>query len=138
MFKAELSKQLMINILDEVGSLSDVTKTLTGAEINMLALCVYEVEGNVAIMLVTDDNNGAKSLLESCDYNVVEEEVILLEVPNQTGALQVVTDKFRESDINMRLLYGSVSEDNDKSMVVIIAEDNLDAMMVIKTEIERG
>lgn len=138
MYKADLNRQLMIRTDNEVGSLSEVTAIITQAEINLLALCAYEVSGNVAIMLVTDDNNGAKNLLVKSGYHVEEEEVILLKVPNTPGSLQVIIDKFRESGINMHLLYGSASYDNESSLVVIIAEDNLDAMMVIKTEIERG
>jgi len=138
MFAVHLHKQLMISIDDKVGSLSEITSIMTLGEINIVALCAYEVEGRVMIMIVADDHNGAKQLLEQSDYNIAEEEVIVLEVPNKPGALQVITDKFRDSGINLRLLYGSVSPEMDKSVVVIITEDNLDAMLVIKTEIERG
>ncbi len=138
MFKAEINRQLMIRADNEVGSLSELTSIMTRAQINLLALCAYEVEGNVAIMFVTDDNNDARKLLQEKGYHVEEEEVILVDVPNQPGALQVIVDKFRESGINMRLLYGSTGQNAKHSTVVIIAEDNLDAMMMIKTELERG
>ena len=127
----------MIRSSNDVGSLSEVTNIITIEKINIIALCAYELGGHVAIMIVTDDNNMAKDLLENSGYEVVEEEVILFEILNKTGMIQIVTDKFREAGINMKLLYGSVTSDTEKGCLVIITDDNLNAMMLIKTEMER-
>jgi hypothetical protein len=89
-------------------------------------------------MFVTDDNNGAKRLLESHNINVREEEVILLSVDNKPGVLRTVTDKMAESGINLRLMYGSVDPNAEVARLVLVAENNLDVMMLIKTELERS
>jgi len=136
--RAELSRQLMINVSNEVGSLAEILDVISAEGINLIALCAYEAEGTAAIMFVADDNNAAKKLLEKQGYQVVQEEVILLSLENKPGALKMVTDHFAEAGVDLRLAYGSVDNDVERSKLVIIAKDNLDAMMVIKTLLERG
>ena len=137
MINAELSKQLMILVNNAVGSLAEVTSVVSSSGINLIALCAYEVEGKVAIMVVTADNNESKKLLEKQGFAVQEQEVILLTIANKPGALQRVTDLLAESGISLSLIYGSVDEKSESSRIIIIAEDNMDAMVIIKTLIER-
>src|SRR5690242_1072686 len=100
MIKAELDRQLMIRLKDTPGALSEITSVISHAGINMLALCAYALEGVAAIMFVTEDNNGAKQLLEKMGFNVQEEEVVLLTLDNKPGALQRVLDKIAEANVD--------------------------------------
>ena len=91
----------------------------------------------MAVMFVTSDNNEAKRLLAAKGYDVQEEEVILLSIDNKPGAFQRVTDKIAEAGIDLILVYGSVDESAEVNRSVIISNNNLDMMMIIKTELER-
>ena len=137
MIKAQLNRQLMIQLKDATGTLAEVTSVISASGINILALCAYAVEETVAIMFVTQDNNAAKQILEAKGYDIVEEEVLLLSVENKPGALQGVTDKLAEAGIDLNLIYGSVDKSADMCKIVMIAQDNLSAMMVIKNEFGR-
>ena len=110
MIKAELARQLMVRGDNEIGMLAQITRVISKSEINLVALCAYSIGSNVAVMFVTDDNNEAKRLLTAKGYDIQEEEVILLSVDNQPGALQRVTDKIAEAGIDLTLVYGSVDE----------------------------
>jgi len=138
MIKAELSKQLMIRLPSKVGSLAHVTSAISSNGINMIALCAYEIGEMVSIMFVTTDNNGAKQLLEKQGVNVREEEVVILNIDNKPGALQRVTDKLAEAGIDLHLMYGSANADAQSCSIILISKNNLDVMMVIKTELERS
>ena len=138
MIKAELSKQLMIRLHSKVGSLAQVTSAISSHGINMMALCAYEIDEMVCIMFVTDDNNGAKQLLEKQGVNVREEEIVMLRIDNKPGALQHVTDKIAEAGINLTLMYGSADPGAETCSIVLISKNNLDVMMLIKTELERS
>ena len=89
-------------------------------------------------MFVTDDNNSAKKLLESHNVNVQEEEVILLSIDNKPGVLRAVTDKMAATGIDLTLMYGSVDPGAEVARLVLVAKNNLDVMMLIKTELERS
>ena len=137
MVRADFNRQLMISIHNSVGSLAEVTNAISAYGINFVALCAYAVDNKVAIMFVTEDNNEAKRLLEEKGFIVNEEEVILLSVDNKPGALQMVTDRLAEAGVDLKLVYGSVEKEAAVSRIVLIADDNLEAMMIIKTLIER-
>lgn len=138
MIHAELGRQLMIRLDNKIGSLAEVTSVIAASGINLIAICAYEAGGMVAAMFVTEDNNGSRALLEDRGITVQEEEVILLTVGHKPGALQRVTEKIAEAGIDLNLLYGSVEKDGKKTRLVMISRNNLDVMMLIKTELERG
>ncbi len=138
MVKAEMNKQLMVYVHNEVGTLLEITSVISSAGINLLALCAYEIANQVAIMFVTDDNNEAKRLLEANNISVQEEEIILLSLDNKPGALKAITDKIAECEIDLTLIYGGVDKDSSVSQLVLISKHNLDLMMIIKTEMERS
>ena len=138
MIKAVLEKQLMIQVDNDVGMLASVTSIITSTGINLLANCAYAVDNKAAFMFVTDDNNGARKLLETNNIKVQEEEVILLSIDNKPGVLRAVTDKMAEAGINLTLMYGSVDPGAEIARLVMVSKNNLDVMMLIKTELERS
>ena len=137
MVRADFARQLMISIHNSVGSLAEVTNAISAYGINFVAICAYAVGDQVAVMFVTEDNNESKRLLQEKGFIVSEEEVILLSVDNKPGALQMVTNRLAEAEIDLKLIYGSVEKESEVSRIVLIADDNLEAMMIIKTLIER-
>jgi hypothetical protein len=138
MIKAVLERQLMISVSNDVGVLAAVTSVITSTGINLLANCAYAIDNKAAFMFVTDDNNSAKKLLESHNVNVQEEEVIVLSIDNKPGVLRTVTDKIAEAGIDLTLMYGSVDPNAEIARIVMVAKNNLDVMMLIKTELERS
>lgn len=138
MIKAELDRQLMIHLKDTAGTLAEVLSVVSSSGINIIALCAYAIDGMVAIMFVSEDNNAAKSLLEKKGFDVQEEEVVLLTLDNRPGALQEVTNKIAEAGIDLTLMYGSADKDAEQSPIVLISRNNLDVMMLIKMEMERS
>ena len=132
MVRVQLNRQLMIRTSNEIGSLAEVTNCVSKSGINMIALCAYAIEDTVAIMFVTEDNNAAKQILEKEGHEIVEEEVLLLSVDNKPGALQRITDKLAQEGLDLRLIYGSVEETAQTSKIVMIAQDNMEAMMIIR------
>ena|SRR3989338_3528365 len=138
MIKAVLERQLMISVSNDVGMLAAVTSVITSTGINLLANCAYAVDDKAAFMFITDDNNSAKKLLQSHNVNVQEEEVIVLAIDNKPGVLRMVTDKIAEAGIDLTLMYGSVDPNAEVARIVMVAKNNLDVMMMIKTELERS
>ena len=64
--------------------------------------------------------------------------MILLSIDNKSGVLRAVTDKMAEAGIDLTLMYGSVDPGAEVARIILIAENNLDVMMLIKTELERS
>lgn len=138
MIKAELDRQLMVSAPNEVGMVAAVTSAIAAAGINLVATCAYALGEKAAFMLVTDDNNEAKHLLESNNFDVREEEVVLLSIDNHPGVLRRVTDKIAEAGIDLTLMYGSVDPSAEVARLVFVSDNNLDMVTLIKTELERS
>ena len=132
MAEAVMGKQLIITVNNEVGALAEVSSVLAGAGINVIAVCAYAVENKGVIMFVSEDNARAEQLLKAKKYDVREEEVIMLSLPNKPGSLQAVTEKIADASIDLTLLYGSVAEKGKLSRLVMISEDNNAVMMALQ------
>ncbi len=137
MVKAELDRQLMVFVDNKVGTLAEITHIIAASSINLIAICAYAVDNNVAIMISTEDNNESRSILEESGYSVQEEEIVLLTIDNKPGALQQVTEKIAEAGIDLALIYGSTDPNAEFTRLVFISQNNLDVMALIKTELER-
>jgi len=133
MTDAILSTQLMINVNNKVGTVAEVSSTISASGINLIAVCAYAIDNNGFIMFVTEDNKKAKKLLIDKKYDVREEEVVLLNIDNKPGALHAVTQRIADCGIDLTLLYGSVERKGKKSQVVLISENNNAVLAAIKT-----
>ncbi len=134
MYKAELYKQLMIYVNNEVGKLAEVTRVISASGINLIAVCAYAVDNTGVIMFVTEDNEKAKKLLKTKKYDVREEEVVLISVQNKPGALELITKKIAEEGIDLTLLYGSVENKGKSSRIVLISENNDAVLMALESK----
>jgi len=132
MTDAVLDKQLIITVNNKVGTLADITSVISSSGINLIALCAYAVDNTGFIMFVSEDNSRAKRLLKAKNYNVREEEVILLSLDNKPGALQRITQKIAEAGIDLTLIYGSVDKKGKTTRLVLISENNKAALAMIK------
>lgn len=133
MTEAILSTQLMINVNNKVGTVAEVSSTVSASGINLVAFCAYAVDNNGFIMFVTENNKRAKKLLLDKKYDVREEEIVLLNIDNKPGALHTVTQRIADCGIDLTLIYGTVERKGKKSQVVLIAENNNAVLAAIKT-----
>ena len=138
MVKAEIDRQLMVRVDNTVGMLAQITNLIASSGINMSAICAYSVGKTCALMLVTEDNNATKKVLEEHNFQVEEEEVILLTIDNKPGALQNITNKIAQAGIDLNLIYGTADNGGDICRIVIISPRLYDIMLIINTEIKRA
>jgi hypothetical protein len=107
MAKAKKSKQLSFALSNRVGLLSQVSKALADAKINMHAICAYGMGKQAYFMVVTDKNAKAKKALGKLKKNIAEEDVVSVEMPNRPGALQKVAKKIADAGIDIIYMYGT-------------------------------
>ena len=132
MTNATLDKQLMITVDNRVGALAELTGIISEAGINVVAACAYVIDNKGFILFVTKNNKRAKRILEQRNYNVREEEIVLLNLENKPGALQVVSQKIADIGIDLTLLYGSVAPKGKTSQIVLVSEDNRAVLLAIR------
>ena len=134
MTKGALSKQLIINVGNEVGSLAKITSLISSYRINMIAICAYAIKDKCVVGIVTENNNHAKRLLKEKGYDVDEEEVALISVGNEPGTLHSITERISNAGIDLKLIYGSVDKHGTTSRIVFVSKSPKAILQVIKVK----
>ncbi|MFH1359834.1 MAG: ACT domain-containing protein [Candidatus Omnitrophota bacterium] len=132
MVKAKLEKQLMISVENKVGALADVSQIISLAGINLIAVCGYVIDNKGFILFVTEDNKKAKALLMGKNYNIREEEVVLVTLDNKPGSLQNLARRIADEGIDLNLIYGSADAKGKSSQLVLVSEDNQGVLNIVK------
>jgi len=83
-------------------------------------------------MFVSEDNDKAEKALKAKNYDVRTEEVILVTLDNKPGALQALTERIAKANIDITLLYGSVTKGGKSSSIILISEDNQSVLPLLK------
>jgi len=132
MINAILDSQLVITVNNKVGTLAEVTSVIAASRINLIAISAQAVDNVGHIYFVTENNKEARKLLQSKNYEVNEEKVVLVTLDHKPGALQAVTTKIAQAGLDLTLIYGSVEKEGIISRVVMIAEDNQSLLLAIR------
>ena len=80
---------------------------------------------------MVDNPLHATGLLKSSQYSVEEHDVLVIQLPNEPGALERVARLLANADVNMDYAYGSVVEDQAMVAVVVGVEDAQRAAMAV-------
>ena len=132
MAKASLANQLTVETENKVGILAELTGAIANAGVNITAICAYGMENKAVFMLISSDNNKAKSVLVGKGYKVVEDEVVAVMLEDKIGQGKVIADKIKAAGINLDYLYGTTCGCADSlSLMVIGSKENAKVVSVI-------
>lgn len=109
MAKATKTKLLSFNMDDKPGLLSEITRLLADAKVNITAICAYAWDDTAYFDMTTDSNPKAKNALKKLAVDLEEEDVIVVEMPNKVGELDKVARAIADAGINISYMYGTTS-----------------------------
>ncbi|MFA4943223.1 MAG: hypothetical protein WC789_00805 [Lentisphaeria bacterium] len=128
---ARQGKELVVEVVNDIGVLQEVAKTVSDKGINILAVH-GEANGNKAVFrLVTDDNLRAGDALKARKYAVHEADAVLVEIPNKPGMLRQIVGKLAASGIDIRHIGGSALVAADRCLIVLDCSNNGHAVVVL-------
>ena len=128
-------KQLSVFLENTKGRLSQMTKVLQKAEIDLLALSIADTT-NFGILraIVSDDDRAVKELKEA-GYTVNLNEVIAVAVPDHPGGLSDVLDVLVKNDVSVEYLYSFVRKPKEKALIIFKVDD---VPLAVKALTENG
>ncbi len=131
MSKARIGKEVVARMPNRIGVLAEIAKQLSEKGINIQAVSSW-IEGSEAVIrLVTEDVTRAADVLRQNKITVKENEVVLTELAHKPGMLRSLTEKLAQAGIDLRYLYASATDSQDKSLVVFSASDNGKALVLL-------
>ena len=127
---AQVLKQCIIEVPDEVGRLAELTEKIKKAKINILALCGW-VEGHTGrLMMVTEDHDQVYTaislIVDQCEFR----EVVSVKLPNETGSLNRIAHQLADAGIHVKLVYATGGE-ADEATVILDTDNNIKAAEII-------
>ena len=99
--------QISVALRNEVGTLCRLCGVLARAKVNIGGLAIDDCTDEGFIRLIVDQPDDAKKVLDAAKVSHRTQEVLVLDLENEPGALQRVSAHLAEAGINIHYAYGT-------------------------------
>ena len=125
-------KQISVFLENTKGSLVRLTRLLSKAGVDLIALSIADTE-NYGIMrcIVSDTEKGVKIMREA-GYVARLTDVLAVSVPDHPGGLTDVLTLLNAADISVEYLYSFVRNSGSHALVIFRLNDNEHGMRVLQ------
>ena len=117
-------KQISVFLENTTGRLSEVTKTLANAQINLRAISIADTADFGILRLIVDKNDKAIESLNAAGFTTRQTDVAAVEIEDVPGSLAKLMELFQKSQVNIEYLYASLEGKAGKAVVIFKLEDN--------------
>ncbi|MCK4912621.1 MAG: hypothetical protein KAS05_02730 [Candidatus Omnitrophica bacterium] len=128
--KATKGTEILFTGENKIGELEEISVIIKDNGINVRAISAWAVNGKAVFRFVTSDNVKIKELL-STRGSVEEREIIVVEMPDETGQLQLLTSKLKGNGLNLDYMYGTTYEPGKYAIIIFSANDNDKALAIL-------
>lgn len=112
----ETTKQLSVSLVNKPGRLASMLAALSKGKVNFRALAVMDSGERGTIRFVPDDFDAATTVLKQNNIDYDSANVLLVEVPSQSGAFRKICERLAAEHLNIDYAYCSFhSEGGAKS-----------------------
>ena len=108
---------------DRPGTLADVTARLAARNVNILEIDVTDDHAHGVILLQAEPYDEALRALSDGGYHAVSEEVLVIRIQDEPGALAKIAARFVEPQININAMR-IVRRDGGWASVILSTNDN--------------
>jgi hypothetical protein len=117
-------KQISVFLENTTGRLSEVTKTLANAGVNLRAISIADTADFGILRIIADKTNNAVDALNQAGFTTRQTDVVAVEIEDVPGSLATLMELFRESQVNIEYLYASLEGKVGKAVVIFKLEDH--------------
>ena len=128
--KAVKGKEVIFTGENKIGELEEIASIIKDNGVNIRAISAWAVNGKAVFRLVTSDNAKAKELLLA-KGTVEEREVLIVELPDEVGQLQLLAFKLKGNGLDLDYIYGTTYEPGKYAIIILSASDNEKALEII-------
>jgi hypothetical protein len=113
------ANQLTVTCENRPGTLADLTKILSEAKVNILALNAGSAGAMGYVQIVVTNPTRAKQVLKANRIPYYEERVLHVKLPNVPGALAAFAAKLAAKGVNIGAAYQTAVEGTKEAIVVL-------------------
>jgi hypothetical protein len=127
------ARQLTVLTGNSASHLREVISLLSNEEIDIRAHCLVDNgDGYCKLRMVVSDPNKAIALLQSNQYAVVANDVVILETDDKPGGLSVILKLLERDDIQIEYSYTAASISPGIAEMIFRFSDNAKAVGVME------
>ena len=90
---------------NQVGVIADITAVLANAGINLESINTEANSEHEAVVLTTDNSDHALYVLNQAGYKAVGDEVLVLRLRDEPGALAKVAENLKQAGVNIQSMH---------------------------------
>ncbi|MCL2231405.1 MAG: ACT domain-containing protein [Treponema sp.] len=124
-------KQISVFLENTTGRLSEVTRTLAGAQINLRAISIADTADFGILRIIVDKNDKAVETLNSAGFTTRQTDVVAVEIEDTPGSLANLMELFKNSQVNIEYLYASLEGQVGKAVVIFKLEDHAKGQKIL-------
>ena len=125
-------KQISVFLENNAGRLSEVTRVLANAQINIRAISIADTADFGILRLIVSNWNDALKALNNAGFTTRVSDVVAVEIEDKPGSLAGVMELFGKNKINIEYLYASLEGKTGKAVVIFKLEDYKKGLQIIK------
>jgi len=129
----QITKQLAIFLDNRPGMLARVTEALANEGINIYAITTSDTVDHTVIRMVVNDYRKALHIFEAHGTLVVDDDVLMVEAANKTGALAKIAGKLASAKINIEYCYSTTLPDAKKGLLILRVSNINKALKVLNS-----
>ena len=126
--------QIIVLANNEVGVIADITATLANAGVNLESINTEASAERKAVILTTDNADHALYVLNQAGYKAVGDEVLVLRLRDEPGALASVAERLKRAGINIQSMH-ILNRSGGYAMIALTTDDRSRTEAAISGEI---
>ena len=127
-----LQTQFSIFMVNKPGVLAQILHEVAAAKINIIALTMTDSFEHGVMRLVGANIEKVRGTLQKLNLQFSETDVLCVNLPNQAGALAVITEKLAAQHVNISYAYCTAGARGGKTTGVLKVADVTKAMKILQ------
>jgi hypothetical protein len=119
----QIVKQFAIFMDNRPGALARTCQALAAQRVNVLAMSIIDAVDHAIVRLVVDRPELAQDVLARLHALVQVREVVMMDVPNEHGALARIAERLAEAAINIEYAYCTGSPTQQAGALILRTND---------------
>ena len=125
--------RIVVMANDEVGIIADLTGILASAGINIESINTEVNNEQGTVVLTTDSSDHALYVLNQAGYKAVGDEVLVVQLRDEPGALARVAENLKQAGVNIQSMH-ILNRSGGHAMIALTTDDRVLAEAAISGE----
>ena len=125
-------EQISVFLENKSGRLTEVSRVLGEADINIRALSLADTTDFGILRLIVNDPHKAREVLKEKGFTVGKTEVVAIEVKDKPGGLAGILQVLSDHNINVEYMYAFVERSGEDAIIICRFDETDKAIDVLR------